>query len=494
VNRQIRYLGIGLAACYLALFAMLNWVQVLQADDYGDHPLNTAKVRRDFNRPRGAITTSDGVVIARSVDNPDPQSALSLLREYPEGELFGHVTGFFSFQFGASGVERQYSAELAGQTFEQQVRGFADLFVDRDTVGNVTVTLSRELQQIARDQLGQRQGSVVALDVKTGEILTFWSFPSFDPNLLAGSDMERVEENWVLLNLATGAPLRPHQYQDRYFPGSTFKVVTASTGLQSGAVTSTSPVYPTESSYTPPQTDLPIRNFGGQSCGGDLFEILARSCNTAFARMAVEDIGPQAMTQGAEAFGFNAAVPIDLPNPTSSTFPTSFERDLPKLAQVAFGQNEVQATPLEMALVAAAVANDGRIMRPHVLSEIRDSDENVVDRFDQSVWREPLDPQNARTMRDAMIGVVEGGTASMMALPGFEIGAKTGTAETVRPDGSPGSHTWMIAFGGPPGDPQVAVAAVVLDQPPSSDFTGGQIAGPIARAVLEAALRGRTGG
>jgi penicillin-binding protein A len=493
VNRQIRRLGVGLLACYLALFAMLNWVQVIQADEYGDHPLNTAKVRRDFNRPRGAITTSDGVVIARSIENPDTGSLLQLVREYPEGDLFGHVTGFFSFQFGASGIERQYSEQLAGRTFEQQVRGFADLLVDRDIVGNVNLTISRELQQIAREQLGSRQGSVVAIDVKTGEILSFWSFPSFDPNLLAGSDIERVEENWVLLNLAEGAPLRPHQYQDRYFPGSTFKVVTASSGLEMGTVTPTSPVYPRESSYTPPQTDIPIRNFGGQSCGGALFEILARSCNTAFARMAVEDVGPAGMTEGSEAFGFNSTPPIDLPSPAPSSFPTSFEQDIPKLAQVAFGQNEVQATPLQMALVAAGVANEGRIMRPHLMAEVRDSDERVVDRFEQGVWREPLDAANARIMRDAMLGVVTDGTAGAMSIPGFEVGAKTGTAETVRPDGSAGSHLWMIAFGGPPGDPQVAVAVTVLDQPPSSDFTGGQIAGPIARAVLDAALRARGG-
>lgn len=494
MNKQIRRLGIGLAACYFALFVMLNWVQVIQADEYAEHPMNTAQVRRDFNRPRGAITSIDGAVLARSVPNPDPGSSFRLIREYPEADLFAQVTGFFSFRYGATGIERQYSEQLSGQTLNQQLRGFADLFVEKENVGNVTVSVNKGLQELARDELGGQQGSVVAVDVKTGELLAFWSFPSFDPNLLSGTDGDQVEQNWALLNLADGSPLRPHQYQDRYFPGSTFKVVTASTALESGAVTPESPTFPTETGYTAPTAGAPLRNFGGRSCGGRLFQVLAQSCNSSFARMAVENIGAENMVAGAEAFGFNAAPPIDLPNPTASTFPTDFTRDLPKLAQSAIGQNAVQATPLEMALVAAGIANDGKIMKPHVMTEVLDSDLNVVDRYSPGVWKEPLSPENAAIMRAAMIGVVEGGTARVMAIPGFEVGAKTGTAETTRPDGSPGSHLWMIGFGGPAGDPQVAVAVVLLDQPPDADFTGGQKAGPIARAVLEAALRTRSGG
>lgn len=494
MNRQIRRLGLGLAVCYLALFAMLNWVQVLQADEYAEHPLNTAKVRRDFNRPRGAILSADGAVLARSIENPDPSSSFRFVREYPETDLFAQVTGFFSFRYGSTGIERQYSEQLSGQTLNQQIRGFADLFSDTDNVGNVTVSVRKDLQEVARDELGDRQGSVVAVDVKTGEILAFWSFPSFDPNLLSETSGDEVEQNWALLNLAPGAPLRPHQYQDRYFPGSTFKVVTASTALESGVLTSDGPSFPRETSYLPPTAGSPINNFGRSSCGGTLFEILARSCNSAFSRMAVEVIGPENMIAGAESFGFNSAPPIDLPNPATSTFPTDFFQDLPKLAQSGIGQNAVQATPLEMALVAAGIGNDGKIMAPRVMTQVQDSDLNVVERSSPEVWKEPLSPDNAAIMQQAMVGVVERGTARVMAIPGYEVGAKTGTAETIRPDGSEGSHLWMIAFGGPPGDAQVAVAVVILDQPSSSDFTGGEVAGPVARAVLEAALRTRTGG
>jgi penicillin-binding protein A len=492
VNRQIRRLGVGLLACYVALFAMLNWVQVIQADTYNDNPLNTAKIRRDFNRPRGSIVSADGAVLATSIDNPDPDSQFDRIRTYPEGDLFAQVTGYFSFWFGSTGVEREYSEELAGQTFEQQLRGFGDLFVQTENVGDVTVSVRRDLQQIARDTLGEREGSVVALDVKTGELLAFWSFPSFDPNLLAGLDFEQVEQNWALLNLAPGQPLRAHQFQERYFPGSTFKVVTGSTGVQTGKVTPEQPVYPVERSYTPPQTDVPISNFGGSFCGGALFEILARSCNTSFARMGVETLGPDDMVNGAESFGFNDTPPIDLPGAVSSVFPTDFSQDLPKLAQSAIGQNDVQASPLQMALATAAVANGGKIMRPHVMSEVRDAQQEVVDQFEPSVWKEPLSAEHALTMRQAMIGVVTGGTATSLAIPGFEVGGKTGTAQLGTTP--PRSHTWIIGFGGPPGDPQVAVAAVVLDQPGASEFTGGAVAAPVARAVLEAALRVRNGG
>jgi peptidoglycan glycosyltransferase len=247
-----------------------------------------------------------------------------------------------------------------------------------------------------------------------------------------------------------------------------------------------------ERSWTPPQTQVPIFNFGGSACGGTLFQVMEVSCNTAFARMGTETIGPDEMVRGTAAWGFNDAPPIDLPAPARSVFPTNFTRDLPKLAQSSIGQNDVQATPLQMALVAAAVANGGRMMRPHVMSEVRDANQQVVSRFAPSTWKQPLTPEHAATIRDAMIGVVRSGTARALAIPGYEVGGKTGTAQLGTEP--PRSHTWIIGFGGPPGDPQVAVAVVVLDQPGASEFTGGRVAAPIARAVLQQALAVKAGG
>lgn len=487
MNNQIRRLGIGLAVCYLALFAMLNWVQVFKAPSYNEDPRNTAEIRKDYNRPRGAITSGDGVLLAHSIANPDPTSEFKRIRVYPQGDLFGQVTGFWSFKYGATGLEKTYSDQLTGQTLSQRIRGFADMFTSNENVGNITISLRRDMQDVARNALGSRQGSVVAVDPRTGELLAFWSYPSYDPNLLSGTDFEGVDAAWSSLNSEPGQPMRPHQYQDRYFPGSTFKVVTAATGVQGGVVTVDSPSYPVERSYTPPQTNIPIFNFGGSLCGGVLYTIMEVSCNSAFARMGAETIGPQAMIDGAEGFGFNDRPPIDLPGAVASVFPTNFSRDIPKLAQSSIGQNDVQATPLQMALVAGAIANRGEIMKPHLMTEVTDSDGNVISRYQPSRWRNAVDADTAEIIRQGMIQVVQRGTATGLAIPGYEVGGKTGTAQLGTEP--PRSHTWIIGFAGPPGeDPTVAVAVVVLDQPGASEFTGGAVAAPIARAVLQAVL------
>jgi peptidoglycan glycosyltransferase len=485
MNKQIRRLGIALVVCYGALFVMLNYWQVIGADELNAHPRNTRAIVRDFNAPRGTISSADDVLLAESIVVEGGQ--FEQQRRYLEPELWAQVTGYYSFTLGAVGVEKEYNAELAGRTLELQLRSLGDLFLDPEVVGNVTLTLRHDLQRAARDSLGEQEGSVVALDPRTGAILALWSFPSYDPNLISSHDTESAIAAKSALEAEPAKPLVAHTFQDRYFPGSTFKIDTASAGLESGQVTPASPVYPTVGSYTPPQTNRPINNFGGGSlCGGALFEILARSCNSAFAQMAV-DVGPDAMIAEAEAYGFNATPPIDLPGAIESVFPTDFDQDIPALAQAGIGQNEVQATPLEMALVAAAVGNEGDIMAPHVMGDIRDNEGDVVRDADVERWRNPLDPADAQIMRDAMIGVVANGSARRLAVPGFEVGGKTGTAQT-GVEGS-GDHAWIIGFAGPAGQPaEVAVAVFVKAKPGQGEQTGGTIAAPIAQRVLEAAL------
>ncbi len=283
-----------------------------------------------------------------------------------------------------------------------------------------------------------------------------------------------------------GKPLVPATYRERYFPGSTFKVVTASAGLQSGQVTPTSPVYPQAESYTPPLTTNPIENFGGEVCGGTLFEILAVSCNSAFAQMGV-DLGPEVMVGQAQAEGFNSKPPIDLPAPAASFFPpvAFFDHNTPALAQSAIGQNDVQASALQMALVAAGVANGGVIEQPHVMQEVRNSDGKVIDQGAARFWMRPLSEANAAIMRDAMVNVVEHGTATRMKIPGVLVAGKTGTAQL----GSdpPRSHAWIIGFA-PADNPRVAVAVVVLNQSGANESTGGRVAAPIAKAVMQTIL------
>ena len=484
MTRQIRSLGIALLVCFLVLFVQLNRITVFQADELNDHPLNTRQILRDFNEPRGAITTADGVVIAQS----EPvDGRFEYQRSYPTGELFAHISGYYSFTLGSSGVEKRYNDELAGRTLDLQIQSISDLFVDRDRVGNVGLTLRNDLQELARDELGQQEGSAVVIDPRTGAILAMWSYPSYDPNLLADHDIEAATQAQQLLDASEDRPRRARTYQERFFPGSTFKIVTSAGGLLSGEVTVDEPTYPVTSEYVAPGTTRPLRNFGGTSCGGKLFDILRVSCNTAFAQMGVEDVGPDRMVETAEGFGFNEEVPIDLTDPVESNFPTDFEENLPALAQSAIGQNEVQATPLQMAMVAGAVANEGHIMIPHVLADVRDTDGEVVDSYEPREWRRAMDPGTAEILRNGMIEVAEEGTATGLLIEGMEVGGKTGTAQLGTDP--PRSHAWIIGFAGPPGaPPEVAVAVIVEGQEGASEQTGGRVAAPIARALMTAAL------
>ena len=485
MNRQIAKLGIGLLVCYLLLFVQLNRVTVFDAAELRGNPANNREILRDYDGPRGSIATADGVVVARSVATPEG-SDFERARSYPEGELFAHVVGYYSLNLGSTGVEDSHNDALAGRTLDLTFRDMEDLFVERDRVGDLTLTLRADAQRVARDLLGEQQGSVVALDPRNGDIFAMWSFPSFDPNVLSSQDFGAANDAFQLLNADPAKPLLPRTYRERFFPGSTFKVVTAAAGLESGEVTEQQPSYETATEYTPPQTNRPLRNFGGSSCGGTLFDILRVSCNTAFAQMSV-DVGAEQMVDAAERFGFNSRPPIDLPNPAVSNFPTDFEQNIPALAQSGLGQNDVSATPLQMALVAAAVANGGSVMTPRVLATVRDDEGTVVDEPDADEWRRAVPEEDAAVLRRAMVGVVEGGTASNLAIAGMEVGGKTGTAQLGTDP--PRSHAWIIGFAGPPGgEPTVAVAVIVEGQIGASEQTGGRVAAPIARAVMETVL------
>ncbi len=498
MSRQIKILGAVIMVAYVALFAKLNQIQVFQASAYNDRPENTRAQLRDFNRPRGDIVTADGVILANSEVR---RADLRYQRVYPEGDLYAHITGYYAFLLGSTGVERTYNAELTGRTASLQLHELSGFFSDTSSEGDVVLTVRSDVQTAARDALGGLTGSVVALDPRTGGILAMYSNPTFDPNLISSNDTESAQAVKSLLDTVPEKPLLSRAYQDRFFPGSTFKVVTATAGLTSGTVSEAEPTYPVVQSYTPPLTNRPIYNFGRSFCGGALFAILEQSCNAAFAQMAAEQLGPDPMIAAAEAAGFNDTPPIDLTRPARSVYPTDFGSvvsrpegaapvydDTPALAQTAIGQNDVAATPLQMALVAAGIANKGRIMTPHVMSEVQARDGEVVSRFEERPWRESASADVAEVMRRGMIGVVQTGTASTLRLPGFDVGAKTGTAQLGT--SPPKSHAWMIAFAGPEGqEPTVAVAVMVQGVDGDDGQTGGRVAGPIARAVLQAALQ-----
>src|SRR3954468_4977885 len=482
MNRQIRKLGVAGLVLFGILFVQLNNLQVLSAKRLNDSRLNTRQAVKDFSQPRGAIQTADGVVVADSVDTGDQ---FQRLRRYPTGPLFAHVTGYFSFTFGSEGVERTYNKELTGKADKLRLNNIGDLLLDKKRTANVTLTLTQKLQQVATQTLGPRKGAVVALDPRTGAVLAMADYPSFDPNPLSAHDQKVVQAAWNQLVSDSSKPLLPRTYRERYFPGSTFKIVTASTGLQDGSVTTTSPSYPSLTALPLPQSGgQTLQNFGGERCGGPLPQIIAVSCNTAFAQMGL-DLGAQKLTAGADAFGFNSAPPLDLPAVAKSLFPpaSAFRFDKPALAKSAIGQQDVQSTPLQMAMAGAAIANKGVAMAPHVMAEVRDSEGQVIDSFKPDQWKKPITSEVASTMTDMMVGVVQHGTATRVALPDVQVAAKTGTAQT----GNNASHTWMVAFA-PAEAPSVVVAVIVENQPNVSEATGGVVAAPIAKAVLQAAL------
>ena len=479
MDRQIRRLGLGLVILFVVLFLQLNNLQVLQASKLSNASGNVRKVLDDFSRPRGVIQTADGVVVARSTPTND---IYKFQRQYPEGPLFSQITGYFSFVYGSSGIEQTYSSQLAGRTVPLQ--RLSDLLTTRTQTEDLTLTISNQLQQTVANAIGPRSGSVVVMNPTNGSVLAMYSNPTFDPNPLSSHDQNTQRNAWNLYQLDPTQPMLPRAYRRGYAPGSTFKVVTASASLDRDPVLATKN-YPQESSIPLPQTNQTLSNFGHETCGGTLPDLLKFSCDTGFGQMGL-DLGPDNLSAEAQAFGFDKVPPLDI-HAVASTFPpaSSFAQNKPGLAYSAIGQQDVSATTLQMGLVASGIANGGVIMTPHVMSELRDNQGRQVQSFGSKPWQQATSQSTAGSVRDMMVGVVNGGTATSVAIPNVQVAAKTGTAQT---SSGSGNNNWLIGFA-PADNPKVAVAVVVPAQSGlGSDTTGAQIAGPIFKTVLQAAL------
>jgi peptidoglycan glycosyltransferase len=484
VNRQIRIVGVAMIALFAVLFAQLNYVQVVRATGLNHNALNTRLLLSKFTTKRGDIVTSDAVVLAHSQPTSD---SLKYLRTYPTADLFGPITGYFSFTYGEDGAERTFDGDLTGASAPFNLpKSLKDLTVKTDKSQTVTLTLSAKLQKVAKDQLGTRKGAVVALDPATGAILAMWSNPSYDPGPLAGHDQQQVKNYWQAENASPDKPLLAASFRQRYFPGSTFKVITAS-AVYDHRPDLAAKVYPSLPGLVLPQTSGQVLgNFGGEICGGALPDLFRVSCNSGFGAVGL-DLGPADLSAEANSYGFDHTPPLDLPGTAQSFFPAagSFAHDLPGLAKSAIGQQSVQATPLEMALVAAAVANGGIIMKPHILAQVTDSQGQVTRKYQPSQWMTAMSAQTATQMTQLMLSVVQAGTGVAAQIPGVEVAGKTGTAQT----GNNTIHAWFTSFA-PASAPKIAVAVLVENQPLGNDAQGGIIAAPIAKAVLSAALQG----
>lgn len=480
MNRQVRRVGIVVVGCFVALFLQLNYLQVVKADSLANNPRNVRAVKRAFSDPRGEILTADGTIVARSQPVDDQ---FERLRTYPTGPLFGHVSGFFSFNFGASGVEHVYNADLSGRRSEDQFRNLGDWLIGKERTGDVVLSLSNAAQQAAREALGERKGSVVVLDPSTGEIVTMWSFPSYDPAPLSSHSSRAAQEAFDGYTKDRENPMLARAYRERYPPGSTFKVVTAATAIETGTA-SVETSYPSIRFLDLPLTDKNLSNFGGSTCGGSMAESFRRSCNTTFGQIGL-DLGER-LIDGMKAFGITEDVPFDLPEARSAgPTPGTFEKRKPDFAYAGIGQGNVAVTPLQMATVAGAIANGGVLMAPHVVREIRDADGRVIRRIGPDEWKRAVQPSTAAAITQMMIDVVKRGTGTAAAVPGYTVAGKTGTAETA--DGQP-PHAWFIGFA-PAEAPRYAIAVIVENGGALGDeATGGRVAAPVAGKVLASLL------
>jgi len=494
VARRIRWLGIVLVLCFVALFLQLNNLQVIEAKQYATAPDNPAQKLQRYDQPREVIQDADGVILAQSVPVAHPcASCYRYQREYAEGPLFAQITGYLSYIYGATGVEDFYDQDLA--THNRPVKTLGDLLTNPSITDDVTLTLSTTLQLAAQQALGGRAGAIVVLDPTTGAVLAMYSNPTFDPNPLA-SDSTKVEQQAFAadnaVDPATGfAAATSLAYQDTFPPGSTFKVVTTSATYDYAPrlVDTPMPYYTCIPPHTFAGQTTQLCNYGAGGCGGTIAEMLPPSCDTGYAILGTR-VGASAMTAAANAFGFNQQPPLDLPHSPFevSDFlqPACYQGAQVFLAFSSIGQKCTIATPLQMALVAAGIANGGLVMTPHVMYEIRDSAGNLVERYQPTVWHEATTLPTADAVRQLMREVVQYGTASGVGFPPQDqVAAKTGTAQVGV--GNTATTDWMIAFA-PADAPRVALAVVVPHQTLSA--TGAEIAGPVMNRMIQAALAG----
>jgi peptidoglycan glycosyltransferase len=482
VNAPLRRVAISVLVLFTLLIINVNYIQVVRSDELRNNTSNTRVLAEEYDRERGAIIV-DGTPIAESVATDD---RLTYLRQYPQGPLYAAVTGYYSLVYSRTQIEQAENDLLAGSDPRLFVRRLADLFTGRDPAGgDVVLTLDPAVQQAAMSGLEGVTGAVVALDPTTGAVLGMASTPTYDPTQLSSHDPEAIRDYWEQLNQQSPDPRLNRAIGDNFPPGSLFKVIVSAAALAGGDYTPDT-VIPAPDVLTLPNTNTTLENFGGSICdpSGEqsLIEALTISCNTAFAQLGI-DLGEDRVREMAEAFGLNDEG-FEIPLQVEPSGIGEIESEA-ALGQTSIGQRDVRMTPLQAAMVAAAVANDGTLMRPYLVDQVRAPDLSVLDETDPEVFSEPVDEDVANQLTEMMLSVVENGSGRAAQIPGVQVAGKTGTAQ-VREDVP--DHNWFIGFA-PADDPQIAVAVFVAN----GGGTGGDVSAPIAQQVLQAYLEGQGG-
>ncbi|WP_121258770.1 peptidoglycan D,D-transpeptidase FtsI family protein [Nocardioides ferulae] len=493
MNKPIRTIATFCLLLFVALLANATYLQYVAADELADDPRNRRVIEAAYSRERGAILVGR-TPVAESVESDDKYE---FQRVYDQPLRYAHVTGFFSF-FSQTGVEQSQNAVLSGDDERLFVTKLVDLLRnDSQAGGSVQLTLDAAAQDAAYEGIqglaessgGPVQASVVALEPSTGKVLAMVSSPTFDPNELASHDLSAVDDTYKSLDRDESQPLLNRAIQTTLPPGSTFKVLTAAAAIEKGLYDAGDQV-PGGATFQLPQTsgDSGLIDNEGRDCGTTRIpftQALAQSCNTTFARLAIE-VGADDMLEIAEKFGFNDGDYLrDLGPQAASNFPDDMNE--PNTGQAGIGQFEVQASPLQMAMVVAGIANQGTVMRPYVVDEVQSPDYDVIDKIDPEEYSDAVSATTASEVTKLMVETVDNGTASPAAIEGISVAGKTGTAQSGIDDVPP--YAWFVSFA-PAEDPEVAVAVMIqkanIDR---GEIAGGVLGGPIAKAIMEAVIQ-----
>jgi peptidoglycan glycosyltransferase len=480
VNAPLRRVAISVLVLFTLLIVNVNVIQVVRSDELRSDGRNTRVLVEEYDSERGSIVAG-GTEIANSVPTDD---ALTYLRQYADGPVFAPVTGYYSLVYGNAQMERAADDVLSGDDARLFTRRLADLFTGRDpSGGDVVLTLDPAVQEAAMAGLEGVTGAVVALDPSTGAVLGMASTPTYDPNQLSSHDPAAIRAYADQLGSQEIDPRLNRAINARYSPGSIFKVVVSAAALSSGQYTPDT-VIPAPQELVLPGTRTALENFGGSACDPSgrqsLIEALTISCNTAFAQLGI-DLGEDRVREMAEAFGIDGEgmeIPLTVDGSTIGEIQNDAE-----LGVSSIGQQDVQLTPLQAAMIASAVADDGTLMRPYLVDQVRAPDLSVIDQTDPEELSQPVSADVADQLTEMMTSVVENGSGRRARIPGVTVAGKTGTAENAGPD-----HNWFIGFA-PADDPQIAVAVFVAN----GGGTGGDVSAPIARDVMQAYLDGQGG-
>ncbi|MGD7789053.1 peptidoglycan D,D-transpeptidase FtsI family protein [Propionibacteriaceae bacterium Y1700] len=477
MNRPIRRVAVVVMVLFALLLGNITFSAVVRENGLNNHPNNRRVRDAEFGQDRGAILVGNEPV----ADTAPSDDRFKYQRSYPQGELYAPITGYYSYDHGSIGLEATFNGQLAGTDDSLVVRRLIDIVTNKPPTGAmVETTVNAEAQQAAYRGLDGRKGAVVALDAKTGAVLALVSTPSYDPNRIASHEIGDAEDAYQELANSEDEPLSNRAVREAYPPGSTFKLVTAAAALENGVPADQLWDSPARLKLPGTETYLPNES----PCGGekiDLEQALKVSCNTAFANVGIS-LGADKMREQAEKFGFASRQLPDL-NGAASRFP-----DNPNDAQLglsAIGQFDVAATPLQIAMVSAAIANDGVLMQPYLVDSVRGQDLSPISTTRPRELGQAMSEENARILQGWMQTVVNDGTGRNAQISGMEIGGKTGTANTT-PEAPP--YAWFTSYGRST-DRTVAVAVFIEEAPEArDDISGGRLAAPIARSVMQELL------